>query len=506
MNLSFSNKKITIPAILMSLVFGVILATSPLVADAAPSCNLHAGSGDILVIFSTNLLYANPSYGDVFKDYSVNIPAGTYKVTATTWDDHSSHGGQGQTQEQIWFALRNIRGATYDGIVAQTGSTRDVPEYSDTITSTVSSSLYVSTNISVLTAVHAAYPSSVPESVAPVCVLFERLDSPTTDPTNGVCGYADGTTVDSQPTGSAACSAGTYSSSPSDTSEQYLWSCVGSNGGTTDYCEADREDDPEEPEDLSVTCEVDDRTVEVDEYVTFTAVVEGGEYPYEYEWDGDIEGEDDDNRTLHVRYDDEGYYYVTVTVRDDDGNFDYASCPSVRVEEEDDDDFEITCEVDDTSVEVGDEVEFTVDIDGGNGPFEYEWDGDIEGEDDDERRLRVEYDDEGRYYVDITVTDDDGRRRNDSCSVVRVSDDDDDDHDINVSSDDVPTGQLASLDSVFLNQVPVTGFGNNTQKIAWFLSFLTIWSGLVFGIFYKRHQKMLRSKEIARFKEANRSR
>jgi len=484
----------------------VILGASKAEANELMACPLEAeGPDDILIDFDNPVGLVGKPFGSVpwYANYNVTIPSGMYRVIMTTFDDHASHGGQSQTHEQIYLTFYSSSGGS---VLGQTGATNDIPEAANSITTTIAHSLTLSGQTRVLRTVHAAYPNGPkPESVFPVCVLLERLDEPT-PPEDGECGSADGRTVSSSPTGTAACRAGTYSYSPPDTDEEYLWSCVGSNGGDTDYCSAYKEND--EPDDLEVSCRVDDTSVEVDEEVRFTAEVEGGETPYEYRWDGDTEGEDEDSPTLYVRYDEEGDYEVSVTVYDDNGDHDTASCPVVRVEEEEEDDFEVTCEVSDTSVETDEEVEFTVEIEGGNSPFEYEWDGDIEGEDDDERTLRVEYDDEGRYSVEITVTDDDGRRASDSCPSVKVEDDDDDDddHDISVTTDNPPSGQLASLDSVFLNQVPPTGFGGGAVKTAWFASFLIIWSAIVGSVFYRRHQKSLRSAEIARFKEINRSR
>ncbi len=63
----------------------------------------------------------------------------------------------------------------------------------------------------------------------------------TTVTTNGTCGTANATTVSALPTGTAACSAGTYNAGAADTNEKYIWNCVGLNGGTTATgCEANK--------------------------------------------------------------------------------------------------------------------------------------------------------------------------------------------------------------------------------------------------------------------------
>lgn len=172
-----------------------------------------------------------------------------------------------------------------------------------------------------------------------------------------------------------------------------------------------------------------------------------------------------------------------------------------RVEEsKNNDDLRITCEVDDTSVDVDELVTFSVDIDGGNGPYDYNWDGDIEGEDDDEKRIRVRYDDEGRYKVEVTVRDDDGNRDSDTCPIVRVRDDDDDNNGINVISNN--SGTLAGLSSVYLNQVPYTGT-ENIWKVILFISITLLFAAIVAMQFLKRYKKDLRSININAFKKSN---
>jgi len=59
-------------------------------------------------------------------------------------------------------------------------------------------------------------------------------------PVNGICGSGNGTTASSQPTGSAACTKVTFSD-VTDTLTQWKWNCLGSGGGTTASCSAEKE-------------------------------------------------------------------------------------------------------------------------------------------------------------------------------------------------------------------------------------------------------------------------
>lgn len=59
-------------------------------------------------------------------------------------------------------------------------------------------------------------------------------------PVNAICGTSAGSIVSSEPTGTAACAAGTYTNSPADTSTNWNWTCTGLNGGANASCSATR--------------------------------------------------------------------------------------------------------------------------------------------------------------------------------------------------------------------------------------------------------------------------
>lgn len=63
-------------------------------------------------------------------------------------------------------------------------------------------------------------------------------------------------------------------------------------------------------------------------------------------------------------------------------------------------------------------------------------------------------------------------------------------------------GQLASADSIYLNQVPYTG-PEETAKVVGFISLVVVWSGMVAYYFVKRRQKSAVSNRIEAFKKMN---
>jgi LPXTG-motif cell wall-anchored protein len=162
--------------------------------------------------------------------------------------------------------------------------------------------------------------------------------------------------------------------------------------------------------------------------------------------------------------------------------------------------------VSDTTVEEGDCVTYRVSVDGGDSPFEYDWNGDLEGEDDDEdETIRVCYDDEGDYEVTIVVEDDDGNRESDTCEIEVDNDNgDDDDRDVNVFNDrdDDPSGTLASVDAVYLSQIPYTGPAETAALVATGLAVLGLGFGAAVAL-KKRSMRKETADRIAAFKAAN---
>jgi len=245
----------------------------------------------------------------------------------------------------------------------------------------------------------------------------------------------------------------------------------------------------EEPnnDNFDVTCRVSDTSIDEGDTVTYSVDIYGGNGSYDYDWDGDISG---DGRTERVRFSKDGTKRVEVTVTDNDGNRRTDSCPNVRVDNEDDnDDLRVSCRVSDTSVKTGDKVTYTAEVRGGNSPYDYDWDGDISGND---RRESVEFDDEGRMVVRVTVEDDDGNEDSDTCPTVRV-----DDEKIIYT-----TGGGSSVSSVFLSQVPYTGPGDVLKGIG-FTLLLLVWSVLSVHLYRQKRSKKVQSEKIEAFRIAN---
>lgn len=192
------------------------------------------------------------------------------------------------------------------------------------------------------------------------------------------------------------------------------------------------------------------------------------------------------------------------------------------------DDLQITCEVSDESVDEREQIRFEVDIKGGDSPFKIDWDFD-DGESSDDRVVNHRFDDEGNYRVEVTVEDDSGETDTDVCPLIRVSDrdnnndDEEDEEDrndyINVISSsntvntryfDAPSNfvarpnQLASINSVFLSQVPYTG-AEDFLFVFGVIALVLVWSVIAGMWLQKRRFLKTASLKINQFKEINRA-
>ena len=250
--------------------------------------------------------------------------------------------------------------------------------------------------------------------------------------------------------------------------------------------------------DLDVECVANPRNAEEGERVTWRVYASGGNGDYDFNWSGDVDG---NSGVEYETYNREGIYYGTVRVRSGDGQTETANC-SVRVEEEEKDDLRVRCEYTPSNPDEDDRVTFRAIVSGGAGNYDYDWSGDARGDD---RTITERFSREGRYEVEITVTDRNGNRDSDTC-VLRV-DGDDDDTNVNISSTPnlaPPTGTPASLSSVYLSQVPYTGPEDVLMVSLWGIV-LALLSFVGVREYKKSAYKKMKKNRINAFKEENKA-
>ncbi len=162
----------------------------------------------------------------------------------------------------------------------------------------------------------------------------------------------------------------------------------------------------------------------------------------------------------------------------------------------DDENFDVTCYPDEKTVEEGDRVRWIAEIDGVNeDDVDFDWSGDANGND---QEVTERYDDAGTYRAKVRA-EYRGQTETASCSV-RVENKDRNNRVSLVSTP--PTGTPASLNSVYLSQVPYTGAADNAKLIG-FITMLTLSS--LAGAYYivTRKARADRKAFLDRFKQEN---
>jgi hypothetical protein len=132
----------------------------------AATCPLPSGPGAYVVDISDQLMLAWDAGRSTAGPVPLALPAGSWDVHLVSYDDHSNKTHQTQLEER-WF----LQGWLGDSIVFTSPATADLPENTD-VRDYFVGSLTTSQAIDKVLAVHAAYPSDEPHSVAPLCAAF----------------------------------------------------------------------------------------------------------------------------------------------------------------------------------------------------------------------------------------------------------------------------------------------------------------------------------------------
>jgi hypothetical protein len=135
-------------------------------AAATATCPLPSGPGSYVVDISNELMWASDAGKSTAGPVSFALPAGTWDVYLVSYDDHSNKTHQTQLEEQ-WF----LQGWLGESIVFTSPTTPDLPDTTD-VKEFFVGSLTSAQAIDKVLAVHAAYPSGAPHSVAPLCAAF----------------------------------------------------------------------------------------------------------------------------------------------------------------------------------------------------------------------------------------------------------------------------------------------------------------------------------------------
>jgi len=217
---------------------------------------------------------------------------------------------------------------------------------------------------------------------------------------------------------------------------------------------------------LSVSCDADESTVDVDENVHWLATVSGGNGSYYYNWSGS-ESLHGSGQSVTWSYDNDGTKSATVTVTSN-GQVASDSC-TVRVDEENtNDNLRVSCYASPSSAQVGSSVTWRVNVSGGDGDYDYDWNG-TNGLNSSSRNPSMVYNSAGNKSATVTVEDGDGNSDSDTCSAT-------------INQNTVLAfseyNQTPYQEAIYLNQVPYTGVAEN-WSLALFVSGLALLSAYI---------------------------
>jgi len=366
-------------------ILGLGFVSTPQRAEANVTCTLSAtGPGQTLVYFDYMLLRSDQTTEGAISNFqNISLPAGEYEVTLDSFDEHSVKGGQNQYNEQWYVELYNDNSK-----ITQTGTIDDLPENLDRITQVVNSSLLVSTNVNKIRTHHAFYPNSVPNSIVPVCALFERVDD---DLEVGSCSVnASSLAIGQAAAFSVAVSGGTgsysYSWTGSDglsgsnSSVSKVYSSAGVKTASVTVtsvaqsisrsCSVVVVEPPDD--DLVGSCSVTPASLNIGGTATWSATASGASGGYSYSWSG-TDGLSGTSASVSKSYATSGTKTGSVTITS--GSQSITRNCSTYVQPQVDEDLVGSCSVSPSNPQIGDSVNWSATASGGNGSFTYNWSG-----------------------------------------------------------------------------------------------------------------------------------
>lgn len=139
-----------------------------IIDDKMCACPFTSSEDRIVVDLGAVRLRADQSLGQsMTPSIMANIPQGYYDITLVSYDGYSSRVNVVQPHEQWHLSLGDLVSAT----------TMDLPDKVRmvTVVEKVNENFYMDKNLTSLQAVHSFYPSENPNSVVPVCAVFEKI-------------------------------------------------------------------------------------------------------------------------------------------------------------------------------------------------------------------------------------------------------------------------------------------------------------------------------------------
>ncbi len=413
-------------------------------AASGTSCPFVASADNYVVKFPSKTLFSNQGVENAYVDIkNLNIPAGTYEITLHAYDNHSAHGGQGQTDERYFIVAVQDTNTRF-----RSSASADIPENKNTSTTVVSRGAVIQNTVRWIRAQHAGYTVSGNwQSVIPVCAQFKKVGGTTTPPAT-----------------------------------------------TTP---------PITPINPVASCTVSKTNPVVGEVITYAASSTGGRLPYTYQWTGPFTSS---AQSLVHTFTVPGVYNATVIVRDADNKITTAQCPAVTVTNINIPPvnppvsaLDGSCSISATSAQINQDLVFTASGFGGSAPYTYQWSG-SDGLMSSAQTFTGRFSIPGFKNANVIIRDNNGNAVSRTCSVT-VGQVTSIPPTYNPPVYYPPTYQPqppvyqppvtgTPVSGVFLNQVPATGieFG---FKMTLFTIAMLIWSVFAAYLFVTKRYKTL---------------
>lgn len=246
----------------------------------------------------------------------------------------------------------------------------------------------------------------------------------------------------------------------------------------------------EQDEILTGSCDVDDSNIQIGDYVDWSANASGGTGSYSYSWSGTSPLSGRTGSNVSVKYSTTGTKTGTVTIHSGNKSI-TRTCGTVYVEDDYNDNFTLSCNVNNTNISLGQTAIWNAYASGGNGNYYYSWSG-TDGIYGTNSSISKYFNTLGTKRATVTVTSN-NQTRSVVCPILVVGS--------NGYQNPNPA-PLASLSSVYLNQVPYTGVEDNPQFWAFIIG-LFMFSALGAYMIVSKKAKVERQNKILDFKNQN---
>src|SRR3990167_6487943 len=148
------------------------IETPPQPPPSVPTCPLTPKDGRTIVNLGSGSIISSGTLSAATKGpVSVSISAGTYDISLVSYDNHLTKLTQVQPNESWFLVLKDNLGLT----IATTSAISDLESNEEYKEEKVETNLVLASSTASITAIHAAFSDTNPNSITPLCVAFDEV-------------------------------------------------------------------------------------------------------------------------------------------------------------------------------------------------------------------------------------------------------------------------------------------------------------------------------------------